>query len=89
MKCSQGFGDKGTNWHNAFPVVRINTDQNLVSQYFSELLCSQAKDLTSQLHLIVGEDEFDEGFLSDEADSPVVALGYAKAHQHMMTLMWL
>nr|GMD17699.1 putative transposase [Ipomoea batatas] len=39
------------------------------------------KDLTSELHLSDGDDDSDEGFLSDEADGPVATLGMTIPHE--------
>nr|GLL33460.1 uncharacterized protein LOC109157038 [Ipomoea trifida] len=77
------------NRYNAFPVLKINTDQSLVAQHCPELLLVQDKDLTSEVQLIDADDEFDEvknlsiiskGLSSDEADSSVAALGQTKPH---------
>nr|GMD82121.1 replication factor A protein 1-like [Ipomoea batatas] len=62
------------NLHNAFPVLRINNDQQVVAHHYPELLNAQDKDLNSDLHLSEGDDDFLEGFLSDEADNPIANL---------------
>nr|GMD22364.1 replication factor A protein 1-like [Ipomoea batatas] len=56
---------------NAFPVLKINTDQSLVAQHCPELLIAQDKDLTSEVQLINADDEFEETKPHDGTDGPV------------------
>nr|GMC75325.1 replication factor A protein 1-like [Ipomoea batatas] len=58
---------------SAFPVLKINTDQQLLQHHCPEILDIPEEEVNTEM-LSLGDDEFLEGFLSDEADSPIATL---------------
>ncbi|XP_031127600.1 replication protein A 70 kDa DNA-binding subunit B-like [Ipomoea triloba] len=58
----------------AFPILRINTESKFVQQYCKELLDRADKEVNSTVQLSDGDDEFLQGFDSDEAESPIQML---------------
>nr|GMD96959.1 replication factor A protein 1-like [Ipomoea batatas] len=62
------------NFPTSFPVLRINTDQQLLAQLSPDILSLKEDDINTKLQLSDGDDDFLEGFLSDEADSPIATL---------------
>ncbi|XP_031120877.1 replication protein A 70 kDa DNA-binding subunit-like [Ipomoea triloba] len=58
---------------SAFPVFKINTDQQLLKQHCPEILGIPEEEVNTKM-LSLEDDEIREGFLSDEADSPIATL---------------
>nr|GMD34242.1 replication factor A protein 1-like [Ipomoea batatas] len=58
---------------SAFPVFKINTDQQLLKQHCPEILGIPEEEVNTEM-LSLEDDEILEGFLSDEADSPIATL---------------
>nr|GMD14441.1 replication factor A protein 1-like [Ipomoea batatas] len=58
---------------SAFPVFKINTDQQLLKQHCPEILRIPEEEVNTEM-LSLEDDEILEGFLSDEADSPIATL---------------
>nr|GLL19859.1 uncharacterized protein LOC109147049 [Ipomoea trifida] len=58
---------------SAFPVFKINTDQQLLKHHCPEILSIPEEEVNTKM-LSLEDDEILEGFLSDEADSPIATL---------------
>nr|GMC71758.1 replication factor A protein 1-like [Ipomoea batatas] len=66
------------NLHNAFPVMRIINDVDLIEKHVPELMQGRDKDHSSKLELELTEDDLwgDEDFeLENEAKSPLQVIG--------------
>ncbi|XP_031101962.1 replication factor A protein 1-like [Ipomoea triloba] len=66
--------DQFINRSYAFPVLKINTESKFVQQYCKELLEAHDKELNSTVQLSNDDEEFLQGFDSDEAESPIQML---------------
>ncbi|XP_031117597.1 uncharacterized protein LOC116021126 [Ipomoea triloba] len=66
--------DQFINRSYAFPVLRINNDSKFVEQYCKELFAAHDKEVNSTVQLSDGDDEFLQGFDSDEGESPIAML---------------
>nr|GMC70001.1 replication factor A protein 1-like [Ipomoea batatas] len=58
---------------SAFPVFKVNTDQQLLKQHCPEILGIPEEEVNTEM-LSLEDDEILEGFQSDEADSPIATL---------------
>nr|GLL29630.1 uncharacterized protein LOC109147049 [Ipomoea trifida] len=58
---------------SAFPVFKVNTDQQLLKQHCPEILGIPKEEVNTEM-LSLEDDEILEGFQSDEADSPIATL---------------
>nr|GMD78382.1 replication factor A protein 1-like [Ipomoea batatas] len=58
---------------SAFPVFKINTDQQLLKHHCPEILRIPEEEVNTKM-LSLEDDEILEGFLSDEANSPIATL---------------
>ncbi|XP_031099592.1 uncharacterized protein LOC116003769 [Ipomoea triloba] len=64
-----------TSYRNTpFPVLRINNDPQILKEHCSELLKLEDNDCNSNMQISLGDDDFLEGFLSDEAESPIASM---------------
>nr|GMD16177.1 replication factor A protein 1-like [Ipomoea batatas] len=66
------------NLHNAFPVMRIINDVDLIEKHVPELMQGKDKDHSSKLELELTEDDLwgDEDFeLENEVESPLQVIG--------------
>nr|GMC75184.1 replication factor A protein 1-like [Ipomoea batatas] len=66
------------NLHNAFQVMRIINDVDLIEKHVPELMQGRDKDHSSKLELELTEDDLwgDEDFeLENEAESPLQVIG--------------
>ncbi|XP_031097000.1 uncharacterized protein LOC116001250 [Ipomoea triloba] len=57
-----------------FPVLRINNDPQVLKEHCSHLLKLQDNECNSNMPISLGDDDFLEGLLSDEAESPIASL---------------
>nr|GMD30705.1 putative transposase [Ipomoea batatas] len=64
-----------TSYRNTpFPVLRINNDPLIIKEYCSQLLNLEENACNSNMQISLGDDDFLEGFLSDEAESPIASI---------------
>ncbi|XP_031099852.1 uncharacterized protein LOC116004054 [Ipomoea triloba] len=66
--------DQFINQSYAFPVLSINTESKFVQQYCKELLDAHDKEVNSTVQLSYGDEEFLQGFDSDEGESLIQML---------------
>ncbi|XP_031121180.1 uncharacterized protein LOC116024429 [Ipomoea triloba] len=66
--------DQFINRYYAFPVLRINNETKFVQQYCKQLLDAHLNDSNCDLEISDGDDEFLQGFDSEEAESPIAML---------------
>nr|GMC90738.1 replication factor A protein 1-like [Ipomoea batatas] len=64
-----------TSYRNTpFPVLRINNDPHIIKEHCSQLLKVEENACNSNMQMSLGDDDFLEGFLSDEAESPIASI---------------
>ncbi|XP_031119005.1 uncharacterized protein LOC116022417 [Ipomoea triloba] len=66
--------DHTSHRNTPFPVLRINNDPQVLKEHCSQLLKLQDNECNSDMPISLGDDDFLEGFLSDEAESPIAIL---------------
>ncbi|XP_031108452.1 uncharacterized protein LOC116012924 [Ipomoea triloba] len=57
-----------------FPVLRINNDPQILNEHCSQLLKLEDNACNSNMQISLDDDDFLEGFLSDEAESPIASI---------------
>ncbi|XP_031091159.1 uncharacterized protein LOC115996161 [Ipomoea triloba] len=57
-----------------FPVLRINNDPQILKEHCSQLLKLEDNACNSNMQISLDDDDFLEGFLSDEAESPIASI---------------
>ncbi|XP_031108662.1 uncharacterized protein LOC116013149 [Ipomoea triloba] len=66
--------DHTSHRNTPFPVLRINNDPQVLKEHCSQLLQLQDNECNSNMQISLGDDDFLEGILSDEAESPIASM---------------